>query len=205
MKLRNILLKAILALALLALLLKCSNTDMKKDSPTTMEIIEARKCVRSYADTQVSKEDVNTLLKAAMCAPSARNIQPWEFIVVTDRAILDTLGAQLKTGRYIAQVNVAIIVAANKEVANAGAAAPGSWVMDCSAATQNILLAAQSLGLSTSWVGIYPYADRMETVQNILNLPDYITPLNVIPIGYGNGNEQPKVKWNEQKIHYNKW
>ena len=122
MEFRTIILKTVLALAFLALIFKCTNKHIETQSPTTMQIIENRKCVRSYADTPVSKENVIMLLKAGMCAPSARNIQPWEFIVINEKAILDSLGSQLKTGRYISQVNVAIVVAANQEIANAGAA-----------------------------------------------------------------------------------
>ena len=78
-------------------------------------------------------------------------------------------------------------------------------MLDCSTAAQNILLAAESMGLGAVWTAAYPYPERMQVVRDALQLPEHIIPLTVIPLGYPTGQEKPKNKFNEQQIHYNKW
>lgn len=199
----------LLALALIVLIIKIPNKKevnmVESHQKTALEIIHERKSVRSFTDQQVSKEQVEILLKAAMAAPTARNIQPWEFVVVTERTLLDQLASELKTGKPLIQVSTAIVVASNQEVVAAGSASPTSWIQDCSLASQNILLAAEAQGLGGLWIGIYPYEDRIQHVQKTLNLPSTIIPLNVIALGYSTGKDKAKVKWNPNKVHYNYW
>jgi nitroreductase len=139
-----------------------------------------------------------------MAAPSARNAQPWQIMAVTDRAALDSIGARLPYCKMIEQTNAAIVVCGDMTLA-LGGDAKTYWIQDCSAVTQNILLAAESMGLGAVWTGVYPITDRVKTVSDILNLPSYITPLCVIPIGYPTGEDLPKDKWKEERYHINKW
>lgn len=165
----------------------------------TLEIIHTRKSVRHFTDQPVSKEQIETLVKAGMAAPTAVNRQPWVFYVVTEREILDTLSQQLPYAKMLTQAQAAIVVCGNMETAG-NLKDEGYWVQDCSAATQNILLAAESIGLGAVWTASYPYDDRTKAVIKELNLPETHIPLNVIPIGYPTGEDMPKNKWKAENI-----
>ncbi|MCL3780679.1 nitroreductase family protein [Prolixibacteraceae bacterium JC049] len=170
----------------------------------TLEIIHQRKSVRAYTDQQVSKTQLETLIKAGMAAPTAVNKQPWAFISIDDRTTLDSLGNGLPYAKMLKKATAAIVVCGDLSKALEGWEQE-FWIQDCSNASQNILLAAESMGLGAVWTAAYPAEDRMATVKSILNLPDHIIPLNVIPIGYPTGIEKPKDKWKPENLHWNKW
>lgn len=180
----------------------CGDTMDKKDNtPTlnpTLETIAQRRSVRRYTDRKVSKDTIDMLLRAAMAAPSSKDRRPWQFVVVDDRPTLDTLSARLPFASMLAHVPQALVVCGDSRVSE-------SWFLDCSAATQNFLLAAQAIGLAAVWTGVYPNADRIVTVQEELGLPANIIPLAVVPFGYGDGLEKPKDKYDASRIHFNKW
>lgn len=165
----------------------------------TLEVIHNRKSVRHFTDQPVSKKQLETLLRAGMAAPTAVNRQPWVFYVVTKREVLDKLSQQLPYAKMLSQAQAAIVVCGDMEKAG-NLKDKGYWVQDCSAATENILLAAESIGLGAVWTASYPYDDRTETVSNALNLPENHVPLNVIPIGYPTGEDTPKNKWIPENI-----
>lgn len=165
----------------------------------TLEVIHNRKSVRHFTDQPVSKEQIHTLLKAGMAAPTAVNRQPWVFYVVRERAVLDTLSQQLPYAKMLTQAQAAIVVCGDMEKAG-NLKDKGYWVQDCCAATENILLAAESMGLGAVWTASYPYDDRTEVVIKALNLPANHVPLNVIPIGYPTGEDVPKNKWKPENI-----
>ena len=173
------------------------NAEVKRNS--TIETIHNRKSVRNFTDKQVSRADLVELVRAGMAAPSAANKQPWKFIIVEDRAKLDSMGDILPYGKMLKKAPSAIVVCGDMFNALVGVA-EDYWVQDCSAATQNILLAAESMGLGAVWTATFPYAERMNPVKEILGLPDHIKPLNVIPIGYPNGVDKPKDKWDIEKV-----
>lgn len=200
----------ILGAILIALIVKMcltqENPTVKMDPKnTTLETIHARKSVRAFTQQKVSAEQVDTLLRAAMAAPTAVNKQPWAFIVVNDRAMLDTLAAQLPYAKMLESVGVAIIVCGDTTKALMDVD-QSYWVQDCSAASENLLLAAQSMGLGAVWTGVFPRLDRVEMVKRTLKLPEHIIPLNVIPIGYpANPDEPAKDKYKSENIHLNGW
>jgi flavin reductase (DIM6/NTAB) family NADH-FMN oxidoreductase RutF/nitroreductase len=165
----------------------------------TLEVIHNRKSVRHFTDHPVSKQQIELLLRAGMAAPSAVNRQPWAFYVVTKRETLDALGEQLPYAKMLLQAQAAIVVCGDMEKAG-NLKEQGYWVQDCSAATQNILLAAESIGLGAVWTAAYPYEDRSKVVTETLNLPEKHVPLNVIPIGYPTGEDIPKDKWKPENI-----
>lgn len=167
-----------------------------------LEVIHARKSVRSYTDRQVSREQVDTLIRAGMAAPTARNVQPWFFVAVDDRALLDSLAAALPYAKMLSNASVAIVVCGDTIKAVEGKTL-GYWQQDCSAATQNVLLAAEAIGLGAVWTGVYPNVERAFAVSRILKLPEHIKPLAVIPVGYPGGNEQPKDKWKPENMRWN--
>lgn len=157
-----------------------------------------RKSVRTYQNKEVEKEKIELMLRAGMSAPSGKDTRPWEFIVITDRAKLDSMAADLSNAKMLAQAPAAIIVCGDSIRSS-------YWYLDCSAAAQNILLAAESLGLGAVWTAAYPYEDRSEIVRKYTGIPDSILPLCVIPFGYPATKEQPKQKFDEKKIHYNQY
>lgn len=170
----------------------------------TFNQIMSRKSVRNYANRPIEKEKIDTLLKAAMAAPTAVNKQPWAFIVIDDSQLLDTLAATLPYAKMAAHAPMAIVVCGDLTKTLRGDNDP-YWPLDCSAASENILLAAESMGLGAVWTAVYPEEDRMEIVSKLLTLPEYIVPFNLIPIGYPKHPEEPKDKYKANNIHYNKW
>ncbi|MFA6334637.1 MAG: nitroreductase family protein [Bacteroidales bacterium] len=164
----------------------------------TLETIFQRKSVRSYTDQPVSVETLTILVKAGMAAPTGMNRQPWEFLVIQDKAAMAKLSADLPYAKMLKEAQAAIVVIGNPEKS-------ALWFLDCSAATQNILLAAESLGLGAVWTAGYPYEERMNVIANALSIPLPYRPLCLIPIGYPKGPQTPKDKWVESKMHLNKW
>jgi nitroreductase len=175
----------------------------KQPADDILNVIHNRKSVRSFTGKSVTDEELDVLLKAAMAAPSAVNCQPWEFITITNREILDALGDALPYAKMIYKAGAAIIVCGVP--ANAHKHMIEYAVIDPALASENLLLAAEAIGLGAIWTAAYPYPDRMESVKKILCIPDDIIPLNVIPIGHPTGEDLPKNKYNKGKIHLEKW
>lgn len=172
-------------------------------SEAVIENIMTRTSIREFTSQPVSKDTLDIIVKAGMAAPSAMNKQPWAFVVVTEKEVLDSLNAKhpyanLKTA------TAAIIVCGNMEKTIEGAGRE-YWVQDCSAATENILLAAHGLGLGAVWCGVYPVEERIADVSGVLQLPENIIPLNIVTMGYPDQNPEPKDKFNADNIHYQKW
>lgn len=171
----------------------------KRYENEVLSVIHNRKSVRNYTDQPVSKKQIETLVRAGMAAPTAANRQPWVFYVISKRETLDALAEQLPYAKMLTQVNNAIVVCGDMDKAG-NLADKGYWVQDCAAATENILLAAESMGLGAVWTASYPYDDRTQVVIKELNLPEKHIPLNVIPIGYPKGEDVPKNKWKPENI-----
>lgn len=165
-------------------------------------VIHNRKSVRQYTDAGVATEKIEILLKAAMAAPSARNIQPWLFYVITKREVLDTLAEGLPYAKMLTQAPLAIVVAGDTAMGNPNKEQVQNWALDCAAATQNLLLAAEALGLGAVWTGVYPYQQRIDVISHALSLPALIIPLCIIPMGYPLKEEKTKDKWNPDKIQW---
>lgn len=169
-----------------------------------MECILSRTSIRNFSDTAVSPDEVEKLLQAGMAAPSAVNMQPWMFVIVDKRDLLDAMAEKLPYAKMLKDAPLAIIVCGDLRK-TLDQREREYWVEDCSAAAQNILLAAHALGLGAVWTAVHPVASRIDAVQSLLKMPDYLIPLNVIPVGYPVENSAPKQKWDESKIHRNEW
>ncbi len=181
-----------------------SSTDNSTSSGNeAINNIMTRTSVRNFTDEAVTDAQIETMLRAAMAAPTAINKQPWEFIVVKDKntlkAFADSAGLKPAAG-----ANIAIVVCGNMTQAIEGEGRD-YWIHDVSAATENLLLAAHAQGLGAVWCGGYPSHDRAAFVSKTLNLPDEIIPLSIVPIGVPAGEHQPKDKWKPNKIHYERW
>ncbi|OPY09116.1 MAG: FMN reductase (NADPH) [Syntrophaceae bacterium PtaB.Bin038] len=170
----------------------------------TLKTIFARKSVRSYRTEAVSDEKLQMLVRAGMAAPTAVDKRPWEFVVVTDRAVLKRLADALPYAKMAERAAAAIVVGGDVR-RQWGGMESDYWIMDCSAATQNILLAAESMGLGAVWTAVYPEDSRVRAVRQILGIPPHVVPLNVIPVGVPSGREKPKDKYDPKQIHWNKW
>ncbi len=171
------------------------------DPDEVMKAILGRKSVRHFTDQRVPRETLEHLTRAGMAAPSALNRQPWAFVVVTERARLDRLAEALPFAKMLKQAPAAIVVCG---IAS-GSAGSDYWVMDCSAASQNILLAAEAMGLGAVWTAAYPSAERIAGVRAVLGIPDTAVPLNVIPLGYPTGEDKPKNKYRAENVHWERW
>jgi nitroreductase len=178
------------------------SAQQKTESNTVIKNIMTRTSVRKYTNEQVSKADIETMLRAGMAAPTAVNKQPWHFVVVTDKVKLKELAGN--RGRLIEQCAVAIMVCGNMDKAMQGKAQE-YWIQDCSAATENILLAANALGLGAVWTGVYPMDDRVANVSQAVKLPATIVPLCVIAIGHPAESPTPKDKWKPENVSYNEF
>ena len=175
-------------------------TEMIKD---TLTVIEERKSVRSYTGERVSKEDINKILRAAMAAPAAIHLLPWKFIVVTNKETLSALADGLPFARMISKAGTCIVVCAVPEEAAMGSEAFA--VLDCTCASENILLAAEALGLGAVWTAVYPNKELMDLVRKELNIPPDVIPLNVIPVGYPTGEDEAQDKFDPRNILWEKW
>lgn len=182
------------------------------ESKAINEIIESneayrniitRRSVRRYDGSAVTDAQKEALFYAAMCAPSGVNRQPWEFVIVDDKELLNEFAMALPYAKMAAEAPLAIVVCGNRERFLEGDDAT-LWEQDLSAASENILLAANALGLGGVWTCLYPHADREDAVRKILNLPDNLIPFNLIPVGHPSADHAPMDKWHPERIHHNR-
>jgi nitroreductase len=164
-----------------------------------LDTIFARRSIRKYTGEPVTEEQVRKLLEAAMAAPSANNSQPWHFVVVQDREQLRRLAEAHPYGRMQAEAALSIAVCADPTLS------PRYWVQDCSAATENLLLAATALGLGGVWLGVYPNQDRVARVKEVLGIPEGIEVLCLVAIGHPAEKKPPRTQYNPQRVHRDRW
>ncbi|MEO0073385.1 MAG: nitroreductase family protein [candidate division WOR-3 bacterium] len=161
--------------------------------------IFARRSVRRYTGEPVTPEDIRALLEAGMAAPSASNRQPWHYVVVSDRSRLKVLAEIHPHGRMLADAAVAIAVCGDRNVS------PDFWVQDCSAATENILIAAAMLGLGAVWLGVYPRTERESAIREKLRVPGHFGILCLIALGHPAERPSPRTQFRENRVHWEEW
>ena len=167
-----------------------------------MEAIDAinnRCSVRKYINKAISIELIDKIIEAGMNAPSANNSQPWEFVVVDDKNLLDKISSLSKYTYMVKDAGIAIIVCGDSNKSK------DYWVQDCSACTENILLACHSLGLGAVWCGVYPREERANELKELFRLPDNLIPLNIISIGYPESIQIKKSRFDRSRMHFNKF
>lgn len=165
--------------------------------------IAERKSVRHFSGQKVKEVMIDQMLRAAMAAPAAIHLLPWKFIVITHKDTLLTLSLGLPFAKMIEQAGVAIVVCAEPSEAAMGSETYA--IIDCSCASENILIAAEALGLGAVWTAVYPNIASMDFVRKTLLIPQDIIPLNIIPIGIPTGEEKAEDKYDPKNIHWQKW
>lgn len=167
----------------------------------TLKAIFTRRSIRKFREQQIDQNDLRAILKAGMFAPSARNQQPWHFLVVTERELLDRLMKAHPYAQMLAEAPMAILVCADTDLEKS----KGYWPVDCSAATQNMLLAAHAVGLGSVWLGVYPRTERMEAIRSIFSLRPNIQPFALIAMGFPAEEKETPDRFRPERIHNNCW
>jgi nitroreductase len=166
-----------------------------------MDAILTRRSVRTYKDKKISDEVIDSLIEAGISAPSAGNQQPWHFIILDDRNLIDKIPDFHPYSNMLPNAQIAIIVCGDLDIETN----KGFWIQDCSAATENILIAARAKGLGSCWLGLYPREDRVKGIRNLLKIPEKIIPLSLISLGYSAIQQDKVNRYNSARIHKNKW
>lgn len=181
-----------------------NETESDSGDSGALECIMTRTSVRAYSGRKADHETINRILKAGMAAPTAANQQAWEFVVITGDSLKKRITESFEFAKMVEGCAFAVVVCGNMENLFEGDTPDGGfWVQDCSAASENMLLAAHALGMGGVWCGVYPLADREKALRDILHLPANLTPLNILSFGYPTAPTSPKDKWQPSKIHYN--
>ena len=171
-------------------------------APAALDVIMTRTSVRSFTGESLSKEQLETILKAGMAAPSAINLQPWRFVVLTDKDRIAELFGGTRRPEMFTTAG-AVILVCGQTIRDGRENI--FWYEDCSAATENILLAVHALGLGAVWTAGYPALERIAPLEEALGIPEDVSILSVIPVGVPAGPQEPKDKWKPENIHWEQW
>jgi nitroreductase len=166
-----------------------------------MTALYSRRSIRLYESKPVPHQLLQEIITAGMCAPSAGNERPWHFILLTDRGILDEIPRFHPYAAMLKQASVAVLLCADLTLEKHS----GYWVLDCAAATENLLLAAHAKGLGAVWCGVYPTEDRVQNLKKLLRLPVQIVPFSLIPLGFPAELKQAGERFDGSRIHHNGW
>ena len=202
--------KILSAFAALVVLTACNSNEPKAETAATtdgkaiIENIMTRTSIRQFTNQTIGADTIETLLRAGMAAPTAVNKHPWHFVAVTNKDKLKEMAINNPNARMLEQAPLTIVVCGNMQKALEGEAR-ALWVQDCSAATENILLAAHGLGLGAVWTALYLRDERAKSAIEALKLPDHIVPLCAIIIGHPAENPEPKDKWLPENVSYNEF
>ncbi len=168
-----------------------------------LNLIYARRSVRKYESSPVPEQTVKELLEAAMAAPSAVAKDPWHFIIIRNPERLTTIAEVLPYGKMLGEAPLGIVVCGD---INAAHDQQISYLLqDCSAAIQNLLLAATGLGLGACWLGVHPRQDRIDHVTRHLDLPEHIVPVSAIALGYPAEDKSPRTRYRDDAVHEESW
>lgn len=191
-----------------------SGCASQESAPSALDVIMTRTSIRSFTGEPVSTEQLETLLKAGMAAPTAMNKQPWRFVVVTDKEKIGQVFGSGFRGEMFNAAGAVIVVCGKTTLLMKPFGEPDApetevpnkfWFEDCSAAAENILLAAKALGLGAVWTAGYPAEERIAPIAEALGIPSDVVPLCIIPVGVPAEDPEPKDKWNPEYIHWEQW
>jgi nitroreductase len=165
-----------------------------------IKAIMSRRSIRKYTGETIPEETITKLLKAGMNAPSAHYTQPWHFIVVDEKETLEKVPEYHQYSKMLPNASHAIIVLGDTKIQETD-----FWIHDCSAATENILIAANALGLGAVWLGVHPSKELIDGTRKLFNIPEHVTPLGIISLGYPDETKQPRKNYKPERVHHNKW
>jgi nitroreductase len=168
-----------------------------------LSVIWGRRSIRAYVDRPVPDEMLADLLRAAMAAPSAAAKDPWRFVVVKDRAMLRRMAEALPHGRMLGGAGAGIVVCGELTAAHDGQLS--YLLQDCSAAIENLLLAAHLLGLGACWLGVHPRQERMEALRALFGIPPSVIPVCAIALGYPAEHKEPRTRHDPRHVHHERW
>jgi nitroreductase len=164
-----------------------------------LNLIFSRRSIRKYTDEDVSPEMVRDLLEAAMAAPSARCKDPWHFVVIRDQGTLAEITKGLPHGHMLANCPLGLVVLGDLKTAHDGQIS--YLLQDCSAAIENLLLAANALGLGACWLGIHPREERIAHVRGVLDLPEHVVPVSAIALGWPAEQKETRTRYQASHVH----
>lgn len=163
----------------------------------------ARRSVRAYRPQPVPDELVTDLLEAAMAAPSACGRDPWRFIVVRRREMLERIASGLPNGKMLARADLGIVVCGDLDAAHGGELS--YLLQDCSAAIENLLIAATTLGLGACWLGVHPRPPRIAMLRAAFELPERVLPVSCIAIGWPAEEQEPRTRYDSGRVYRERW
>lgn len=169
-----------------------------------MDVLDAiftRRSVRNFTGEPINEIDLKTILRAGFSAPSAHNTKPWHFVVVRNTASLESIAKFHTYGKMLPKAGCGIVVCGDSEKQNM----PGFLVEDCSAALQNMLLAAHGLGLGAVWCGLHPVTQLTISMSELLKLPPTIKPVGIIALGHKNEEREAINRYDDSKVHFDQW
>jgi nitroreductase len=161
----------------------------------------SRRSIRKYTGEPVSGEHVEHLLRAAMAAPSAGNQQPWHFVVIRERRLLEAIPDVHPYASMVPEAPLAILVCGDRRLERW----PQYWAQDCAAATENLLIAAAQLGLGAVWLGVHPLEERVDGLRALLGIPRDVTPFSLVPVGWPAEQKSPSDRYDELRVHRDSW
>ena len=171
------------------------------DAAAGLDPVLARRSIRKYTNRRVTDSDVKTLLEAAMAAPSAHDERPWHFIAIRNGALQELIQVIHPHAYMVTQASVVILVCGDKNLQKI----QGFWAQDCAAATENILIEAEQLGLGAVWLGVYPIEGLVRKLRGMLSLPEHIIPFSLVAIGHPAEKKKPSSRYNEKRVHHDEW
>lgn len=166
-----------------------------------IQAILGRRSIRQFTGEKIPDNDVKVFLEAAMAAPSACNQQPWHYIIIKEKDSFRKIMEAQSYTKMLEKASIAVIVCADPTLQTC----PGYWVQDCSAATENLLLAVHALGYGATWCGLYPNDDVVWKIRNIFDIPKEVYPLGVIAIGIPDEKKPPANRYKQERVHSEKW
>ena len=171
------------------------------DKTEALDLIFRRRSIRKYSDKAVQRDTITLLLKAAMAAPSARATDPWRFMVVDDPGLLKRIAEGLPYGKMLANAPAGIVVCGDIEAANGQELS--YLLQDCSAAIENLLLAASALGIGGCWLGVHPNEERIAYIRDLFSLPKKLIPVSAIALGYPDEQPKARTRYREDYVYFN--
>jgi nitroreductase len=166
-----------------------------------LDYILDRRSIRRFTDQKIDSKQIKAILTAAMYAPSAVNMQPWHFVVIDESSMMEKIMEIHPYARMLQTASHAVVVCGDEQAQHDD----GYWVVDCGAATQNLLLAAHTMGLGACWVGLHPREERKSAFSRLLKLPSHVKPFALVALGYPEEQKARPDRFHSEKVKYNGW